>query len=136
MTAAAAEAVDRLAIHELLALHGHLFDSGQLDRLDELFTEDVAYDVDAFGGGVLHGVGAIREAAERLGDGNPLGHHTTNVLVVELTDESARVTSKGIGVATDGSVSTVVYEDVVRRTPGGWRLVSRTVRPRRRPLTA
>ena len=130
------DVADRLAIHELLALHGHLFDSGQLDRLDELFTEDVTYDVEAFGGGVLRGVAAIREAAERLGDGNPLGHHTTNVLVVELTDESARVTSKGIGVGTDGSASTVVYEDVVRRTPAGWRLAARTVRPRRRPLTA
>jgi hypothetical protein len=64
-----------------------------------------------------------------------LGHHTTNVLVVELTDESARVTSKGIGVGTDGSASTVVYEDEVRRTPAGWRLAARTVRPRRRPLT-
>jgi ketosteroid isomerase-like protein len=35
---------DRLALHELVALHGHLFDMGELDRLDELFTEDVVYD--------------------------------------------------------------------------------------------
>ncbi len=36
---------DRLAIHELLALHGHLMDDGQFDRLGELFTSDVVYDL-------------------------------------------------------------------------------------------
>ncbi|MEE4494819.1 nuclear transport factor 2 family protein [Streptomyces sp. BE230] len=37
----ALEAVDRLAVMELIALHGHLVDDGELDRLDELFTEDI-----------------------------------------------------------------------------------------------
>ncbi|MGV4980847.1 nuclear transport factor 2 family protein [Streptomyces sp. NRAIS4] len=32
---------DRLAITELISMHGHLVDDGQLDRLDELFTPDV-----------------------------------------------------------------------------------------------
>lgn len=31
---------DRLSIADLVALHGHLFDEGELDRLDELFTAD------------------------------------------------------------------------------------------------
>lgn len=34
---------DRLAIHDLVALHGHLMDAGEFDRLDELFTEDFVY---------------------------------------------------------------------------------------------
>jgi hypothetical protein len=34
------ELVDRVAIEELISLHGHLFDEGELGRLDELFTED------------------------------------------------------------------------------------------------
>jgi SnoaL-like domain len=125
---------DRLAIHELIALHGLLFDTGALDRLDELFTDDVVYDVEDLGGGLLQGVAAIREAAQSLGEQNPLGHHTTNVIVQELGDDTARVRSKGIGVNLDGSVSTVMYEDVVRRTARGWRLAARKVRPRRRPL--
>jgi SnoaL-like domain len=125
---------DRLAIHELIALHGHLFDTGALDRLDELFTDDVVYDVEDLGGGLLQGVAAIREAAQALGEQNPLGHHTTNVIVQELGDDTARVRSKGIGVNLDGSVSTVMYEDVVRRTARGWRLAARKVHPRRRPL--
>jgi SnoaL-like domain len=125
---------DRVAIHELIALHGHLFDGGHLDRLDELFTEDVVYDVRALGGGELKGIAAIAEAARQLGDVNPLGHHTTNIVVVALDDNIAHVRSKGVGVSVDGSVSTVVYEDVVQRTARGWRLAARRVLPRRRPL--
>jgi hypothetical protein len=126
---------DRVAIHELIALHGHLFDAGELDRLDELFTDDVVFDVDDFGGGELHGIAAVREAARTLGDQNPLGHHTTNVVVIELDVDQARVHSKGIGINLDGSVTTVVYEDVVRRTARGWRLAVRKVSLRRRPLS-
>ncbi len=124
---------DRVAIHELIALHGHLFDAGELDRLDELFTEDVVYDVEDLGGGLLQGIPAIRQAAQTLGDQNPLGHHTTNVVLAELRDDVGRVLYKGIGVNMDGS-STVIYEDVVQRTARGWRLAARKVRLRRRPL--
>ena len=40
-------AEDRQAIGEVLSLHGHLFDQGQLDRLGEIFTPDAAYDMSA-----------------------------------------------------------------------------------------
>jgi hypothetical protein len=43
---------DPVAIHELFALHRHLFDCRQLDRLHELFTEDVIYDVVDLGGSI------------------------------------------------------------------------------------
>ena len=128
-------AEDRIAIHELIGLHGPLFDAGALDRLDELFTEDVVYDVGDLGGGLLRGIAAIRAAAQTLGDQNPLGHHATNVVVADLGDDVARVNSRGIGINLDGSVTSVSYEDVVRRTARGWRLATRKVRFRRRPLT-
>jgi len=38
-------AEDRWAISEILSLHGHLFDGGHLDRLEEIFTPDVVYDL-------------------------------------------------------------------------------------------
>jgi len=121
---------DRLQIRELISLHGHLVELGQI------FTPDVVYDLDDAGGGCLHGVAAIREAAEELGDGNPLGHHVTNVVISETSDGEAVVRSKGIGVRADGTVGSVVYRDVVRRTPHGWRIARRTVLVRRRPLQA
>jgi 3-phenylpropionate/cinnamic acid dioxygenase small subunit len=125
---------DRLAIYELIALHGHLVDAGDFDRLDELFTDDFVYDVEAFGFGRLEGVEAFIEAARTLGDANPLGHHVTNAVVVASDDDAATVRSKGIGVLSNGMSGTVVYEDVVRRTGEGWRIASRTVLPRSRPL--
>ena len=81
---------DRMAIHELLALHGHLVDAGELDRMGELFTADVVYDVTSFGFGELHGHEAIRSAALALGDRNPVGHHVTNVHVTEDADGTVR----------------------------------------------
>lgn len=65
---------DRMAVHELIALHGHLVDAGQLERLPEVFTHDVVYDLTPMSGPTLHGVRAVSEAAQRLGDRNPVAH--------------------------------------------------------------
>ena len=62
---------DRWAIGETISLHGHLFDEGQLDRLDALFTLDVVYDVSGLGFGVFVGIDAIRDGALALGRGIP-----------------------------------------------------------------
>jgi len=40
---------DRLAIYELVSLHGHLMDAGEFDQLDKLFTEDFVYDLEPAG---------------------------------------------------------------------------------------
>jgi hypothetical protein len=125
---------DRLQIYELTALHGHLMDAGEFDRLDELFTGDFVYDVEALGFGLLEGADALTEASLALGDNNPLGHHVTNSLVIADEGDEATVRSKGIGILKDGTSGTVVYEDVVRRTDAGWRIARRTVIPRQRPL--
>jgi 3-phenylpropionate/cinnamic acid dioxygenase small subunit len=122
---------DRAEITELLARHGHLFDDGEFDRLDLLFTASVRYDVTAFGGGVLQGVEAIRAATLALGDRNPVGHHVTNVVLTEQPDGSVRARSKGIGIYADGTAGSVTYEDEIVRTGDGWRIDARTVAPRR-----
>jgi 3-phenylpropionate/cinnamic acid dioxygenase small subunit len=127
---------DRLAIQELISLHGHLMDGGEFDRLPELFCDDVVYDVSAFGGGELHGWAAVREAGLALGDANPVAHHVTNIVVTAGGDGSVRARSKGIGVNADGSVGSVTYDDLVRREAGGWRIAYRKVTPRRRALHA
>jgi 3-phenylpropionate/cinnamic acid dioxygenase small subunit len=129
-------AEDRLEIYELLALHGHLMDAGSFDRLDELFTEDFVYDLEALGSGNLEGAEALAEASRALGDDNPLGHHVTNALITGGDAHEATVRSKGIGVLANGASGSVVYEDVVRRTAVGWRIARRKVVPRRRPLDA
>jgi len=127
---------NRLEIYELLALHGHLMDAGDFDRLDELFTKDFVYDIEALGYGSLQGAEALVEASRALGDDNPLGHHVTNALVIGGDENEATVRSKGIGILTNGTSGTVIYKDVVRRTATGWRIARRTVLPRPRPLHA
>ena len=127
---------DRLAIGDLIALHGHVMDEGRLDRLHELFADDVVYDLEDFGFGALRGIQAIRDAALSLGDRNPLAHHVTNVVVGESDDTGVRVRSKGLAVSADGSTGSVVYEDVVRREGDGWRISYRKVKARRTPLHA
>ena len=64
-------AEDRWAIGETISLHGHLFDNGELDRLDELFTADVVYDLTDVGMEPLHGIDEIRRAALNSGPATP-----------------------------------------------------------------
>ncbi|MFC4913200.1 nuclear transport factor 2 family protein [Actinomadura gamaensis] len=125
---------DRTAITDLISLHGQLTDDGELDRMHEVFTEDVVYDVSDVGFGELHGLAAFRDAAERLGDGNPVGHHVTNVVLSEVDDDEVHVRSKAIAVHADGSAGSAVYRDVVKRGPHGWRITRRTILARRKPL--
>ncbi len=132
----AVPAEDRLAISELIALHGHIMDSGELDRLGDLFSPEVTYDLGDFGLGILQGIDAIRNAAIAMGDRNPVGHHVTNIILTEVDGQVVRVRSKGIGIQADGSSGSVVYDDIVKRTATGWRITHRKVSARRAPLSA
>ena len=127
---------DRLAITDLVNRHGHLTDAGDFDAMPDLFAADVVLDVSDLGVGVVTGLDDIRATALALGDANPLAHHVTNVVVTEDRDGAVRARSKGLGVRADGTVGSVVYEDVLTRRPEGWRISHRTIRARRTPLTA
>lgn len=122
---------DIVAIHQLVALHGHIVDGREWDRLGELFTPDAVYDVTALGQGTIRGVEEFRVVSAAFADDerNPVGHHVTNVVVTEGADGGAAVRSKGIGVLRDGGTGSVVYADRVTRTPDGWRIAARQVLP-------
>lgn len=125
---------DRIAIHEPISLHGHVIDDGAMYRLPGIFAEDGVYDVSDFGRGELHGVEAVAEAALDLCAGNPLGHHVTNSVIIEIRERDVVTLSKDLGVRADGTCGTVAYEDVVVPGPAGWRIALRRVRRRRQPL--
>jgi hypothetical protein len=127
-------AEDRWAIGETIALHGHLFDNGELDRLDELFTPDVVYDVTDVGMGSLHGIAEILRATLELGDGNPLAHHVTNITITDVEDDCVRTRCKGIAVIQGGRCGSATYVDTLRRDDGRWRISHRTVLARRTAL--
>jgi hypothetical protein len=126
-------AEDREAIGETLSLHGHLFDGGHLDRLGEIFTPGVVYDMSAVGVGTFEGIEAIRSAALQLGAGNPVAHHVTNVVITGDGD-SVTALSKGLVLLADGTVASVTHLDTLRRQDGGWRISRRVISPQRTPL--
>jgi hypothetical protein len=116
---------DRAAITDLIALHGHYVDAGWHDRMSELLTDDVTYDMTGLGGGVITGLRTLREAADAMGDRNPVGHHVTNIVVTEVDGDRASAVSKGIGIMADGSCGSVTYHDTLARTGDGWRITHR-----------
>jgi ketosteroid isomerase-like protein len=126
---------DRLAITEVISLHGHFADAGELDRMNELFTEDVVYDVTALGGGLIEGRAALKRAALDLGDRNPLAHHVTNTVVTGGDEDRAHAVSKAIAVLPGGGCDSATYEDTLVRDGARWLIRHRTIRPRRKPLT-
>lgn len=50
---------DRLAIHELISMHGHLADDGRPEDLADVMTADGTYDVTDYGLGVVTGIDAL-----------------------------------------------------------------------------
>ena len=127
-------AEDRQAIGETLALHGHIFDRGQLDRLGEIFTPEVVYDLSDVGAGTFEGIEAIRSGALKLGAGNPIAHHVTNIVITSQEHNLATVESKGLMIMADGTFGSVTHLDTLRCHDGGWRISHRVVLAQRTPL--
>jgi bifunctional ADP-heptose synthase (sugar kinase/adenylyltransferase) len=125
------DVVEVQAIHQLIALYGHVIDEREWHRLDELFTADVVFDTTGFPGGtVIEGLEALRIDWMHPDKRHPLAHHATNIVVVELGAAEARVLSKGIGVGRKGRVGSVTYSDVLRKDAAGWRIAQRIAVPR------
>ena len=125
---------DRQAISETLSLHGHLFDEGHLDRLGEIFTPDVVYDMSAVGVGTFEGIEAIRRAVRHLGADNPTAHHVTNIVITSEEDGRATARSKGLIILADGTLAGVTHLDSLIRHDGAWRISRRVISPQRAPL--
>ena len=120
---------DRLAIHELIALYGHLIDERQFTQLSRIFTDDAVFDLGGYDGSCYRGLPAI-QAMMLASREHPLAHHATNV-VVQTQAGNATVISKGIGVGANGRVGSVTYRDRLALTPQGWRIQQRNCELRR-----
>ena len=115
---------DIILIHQLLGLYGHVVDAAAWDRFEELFVADAELDYTGVRAPrVFHGVDDIREYFR--GANHPSAHHVTNIVVLE-SDGDVRVTSKFLAPYTRSTHVPVRwfggdYDDVVVRTPEGWR---------------
>ena len=125
---------DRQAIGRTLALTGHIFDRGELSRLEEIFTPEVVYDLSDVGAGTFEGVEAIRNGALKLGAGNPIAHHVTNIVITGQEEDLVTAQSKGLIIMADGSVASVTHLDTLRSEDSTWRISRRVILAQRTPL--
>jgi len=127
---------DRLDIAETLALHAHLVDADQLDRIDDLFTPDAVYDMTAPGLGIFEGIETIRAAAAQMSASGhaPIAHFLTNVILTSTRDDEATALSKCLMIMATGTIQGVTYDDTLRRDRGHWRISRRVITPAGRPV--
>jgi len=77
-------ATDVLAIHQLLALYGHLLDDDESGRLNEVFTADAVLNFRGRDRAPIRTVDAISKFfAEASGSS---AHHTSNIVITEHSD--------------------------------------------------
>lgn len=126
---------DIVGIQQLFALYGHVFDSGELTRLEELFTADVVFDATAEGVPLMHGIEAILTAAQSF-EHIPLAHHITNVLVEDVNGDTATVRAKVLQTFSGGRGFSGTYHETLSRTADGWRISRHVYRSAGPPVAA
>lgn len=126
---------DRIAITDLIKLHGHHADDGDFDAMLGLFTDDVVYDLTGVDLPVLVGHEQIRAIAKEIGDDNPVAHLVTNIVLRPIGPDEVHAWSKGIAIMADGRAGSATYEDVAVRTETGWLISKRRITARRTPLS-
>jgi hypothetical protein len=123
------DASDRIALHELTALYGHLLDERRWDDLHLVFTDDVVFE------GLTQTTHSIAEKVALWTSAagikqHPIAHHITNTVVTEDADGTVRLICKGIMVRATVAPVSIIYEDIAVRTEAGWRIARRKVTDR------
>jgi hypothetical protein len=116
-----------LEIQQVSALFGHVLDNVEMDKLDQVWTDDGTFDLTNLGMWSATGFDALRGRLE--GAPHAVTHHGTNLVVEAVDGDRATVRSKFVLVWDDGQVTRGEYHDVFARTPAGWRIHVRTVVP-------
>ena len=120
---------DREEIRQLLALFAHVFDNGERDALDQVFSKDGTIELVRAESRFFHGLDAIREFNRSLGAQSP-DHHTLDTVLTVDADGTVRGRSRYLAILADGSVHNGDYLDVLERTGQGWRIKLRRSVPR------
>ncbi|MXO74332.1 nuclear transport factor 2 family protein [Altererythrobacter aerius] len=138
MDAALSQLIDERAIEQIYVRYCELVDGKDFDRLDEVFTADTLGDYSrALGEGVVtRGLPALIAAMHHnLGAGSHCGatHHNVGNFRIMVEGGRARAQVHYIAAhAGEGShagksyVMWGEYDDVLVRTPAGWRVAERT----------
>jgi hypothetical protein len=120
---------DQFAIRELVARYNHAIDEGRAEEWVATFVPDGTFESSALG---THTGAEALLAFATVYISAVSGRHCTSDFVIELDGDVAR--SRCYLIAVNNAAApiistTAVYEDVLRRTPDGWRFVHRKVTP-------
>ena len=116
---------DIIDIQQLEALCHHAVDHDDQSMFPLVFTEDAVFDGRLCGGPLFEGLEAIMGFFALGKPPHPPSHHVTNVWVHEA-DGEVRVKMKWICPNREtGGVYVGDNNDVVVRTPDGWRIKQR-----------
>lgn len=120
---------DREEISFLLNEYCRALDAMELDTIAALFTEDCVVEYGPEDRLKSYGRAAIRKGLERLWRWKRTSHHLSNIQITFTGDDEAKANSYIIAwhERPDGGTATVwgQYQDVLVRTPDGWRLAKR-----------
>jgi len=129
-SAAAQNIEDQFAIRELVARYNYAIDEGRPDEWVATFVPDGTFESSALG--THTGADALLAFAKGYIEAFP-GRHLTSDFVVEVNGDDARsrcyLIAVNNGTTPPTILATAVYEDILRRTPSGWRFVHRKVVP-------
>ena len=114
-------------LQQLLSRYCHIVDAKSWDDLGQIFTEDGSMTVTGIYP-VHTGLAALKELYG-VKMRHPIAHNSTSVVVIADEGDRLRVESKFITVRSTGLCGTGLYEDVVVRTPAGWRIQTRLATP-------
>jgi SnoaL-like domain len=114
-------ATDLAEIRQTLSLFSHVFDNGDADALDLVFTQDVVVRNTIGRGYELVGIEAAREFTRRFTVGT-VDHQTLDTVVLVDDEGTVRTRSRYLGLLADGSIHGGDYYDVLVRTDAGWRI--------------
>lgn len=119
------ETADIVEIQQMLNLVHHLVDLRDFDNYGRVYTDDATYDLTYRKLPLVQGLPAIIELSAKSfkRDYDHLtGHHCTNIHIYEDADGTVRAKSKVVCVMQDGSSNCADMNDIIVRTPQGWRI--------------
>ena len=121
--------LDQLEIRELVARYNYAIDEGRPEEWVATFVSDGTFESTALGKHT--GPEALLAFAQGY-SAAVTGRHCTSDFVIDVDGDEARSRCYLIAINNAGTPAvsvTAVYDDVLRRTPDGWRFVHRKVTP-------
>lgn len=123
---------DRFEIQDLLVAYTHAIDQKNFDALDEIFTDDAIIDYTE-AGGAKGNLTEIKDYLARALEKFPSMQHMLGLPQIRITGDTAMARTLCFNpmVVDNAGASHVFfvglwYDDTLRRTENGWRIVTRS----------